>query len=218
MRNTHTPIATEGYPFVAMAGAVTIILGLLSAKVVVILPAALLALAVTLFIAFFFRNPRRFTPAIENAVVAPADGVVIYLGPSREEHLGMEMTKVSIFMSVFNVHINRVPLTARVVDTFYTKGKFLDVRDERASFENEQAGLILESASGARLAVVQVAGLIARRIACYANKGDLLERGKRYGLIRFGSRLDVYLPKGTYIKVKLGDKMVAGETILGMLQ
>lgn len=218
MRNTHTPIATEGYPFVAMAGAVTIVLGLLSAKVVAILPVALLALAVTLFIAFFFRNPRRIAPAIENAVVAPADGVVIYLGPSREEHLGVEMTKVSIFMSVFNVHINRVPLTARVVDTFYTKGKFLDVRDERATFENEQAGLILESVSGVRLVVVQVAGLIARRIVCYAKKGDLLERGKRYGLIRFGSRLDVYLPMDADIKVKPGDRVVAGETILGMLQ
>ncbi|WP_298271942.1 phosphatidylserine decarboxylase family protein [Geobacter sp.] len=218
MRNTHTPIATEGYPFVAMAGAVTIVLGLLSAKVVAILPVALLALAVTLFIAFFFRNPRRIAPAIENAVVAPADGVVIYLGPSREEHLGVEMTKVSIFMSVFNVHINRVPLTARVVDTFYTKGKFLDVRDERATFENEQAGLILESVSGVRLVVVQVAGLITRRIVCYAKKGDLLERGKRYGLIRFGSRLDVYLPMDADIKVKPGDRVVAGETILGMLQ
>ena len=218
MRNTHTPIATEGYPFVAMAGAVTVILGFLSAEVGAILPAALLALAVTLFIAFFFRNPRRITPAIDNAVVAPADGVVIYLGPSREEHLGVEMTKVSIFMSVFNVHINRVPVTGRVIDTFYSRGKFLDVRDERATFENEQAGLILESATGTRLVVVQVAGLIARRIVCYAKKGDLLERGKRYGLIRFGSRLDVYLPMGAEIKVKLGDRTVAGETILGMLQ
>lgn len=218
MRNCHTPIAAEGLPFIAVAGTVTIISGLLSAKFSAVTPLALLALAVTLFIGFFFRNPRRVTPAIENAVVAPADGVVIYLGPSREEHLGDEMLKISIFMSVFNVHINRVPLTARVVDTFYTKGKFLDVRDERATFENEQAGLILESASGAKMVVVQVAGLIARRIVCYARKGDLLERGRRYGLIRFGSRLDVYLPRNTDIRVKPGEKTVAGETILGMLQ
>ncbi|AJE02988.1 phosphatidylserine decarboxylase family protein [Geobacter pickeringii] len=218
MRNTHTPIAAEGFPFIAAAGAVTIISGLLSAKFIVAAPLALLALAVTLFICFFFRNPRRVPPAIENAVVAPADGVVIYLGPSREEHLGDEMLKISIFMSVFNVHINRVPMTARVIDTFYTKGKFLDVRDERATFENEQAGLVLESASGVKMVVVQVAGLIARRIVCYARKGDLLERGKRYGLIRFGSRLDVYLPRNSETRVKLGDKTVAGETILGMLQ
>lgn len=217
MRNNKTPIAAEGYPFLAGAAIVTVALFVFACNMPILYAPALFMLAVTGFIAFFFRNPARITPSDENAVVSPADGVVIYLGPSREEHLGEEMTKISIFMSVFNVHINRVPLTSRVLDTFYINGKFLDVRDERATFENEQAGLILESASGAKLVVVQVAGLIARRIVCYAQKGDRLIRGKRYGLIRFGSRLDVYLPKNSEVRVKLGDKTIAGETILGML-
>jgi phosphatidylserine decarboxylase len=120
-------------------------------------------------------------------------------------------------MSVFNVHINRVPITSRVLENFYIPGKFLDVRDERATFENEQSGLILETAQGMKLVVVQVAGLIARRIVCYAGKGDSLVRGRRYGLIRFGSRLDVYLPRETEVKVRMGEKTVAGETVLGVL-
>ncbi len=104
-------------------------------------------------------------------MVAPADGVIIYLGESREQHLNAEMTKISIFMSVFNVHVNRSPISGRVIETFYTRGKFLDVRDERATFENERAGLVLESPVGTRIAVVQVAGLIARRIVCYLQQG-----------------------------------------------
>ncbi len=217
MRNTNTPIAAEGYPFIAGAALITVVLAVLGSKMPALLLLAVLFGALTLFIGFFFRNPERTTPADENAVIAPADGVVIYLGPSREEHLGEEMTKISIFMSVFNVHVNRVPITGRVLDTFYIKGKFLDVRDERATFENEQSGLVIETVKGMKMAVVQVAGLIARRIVCYAAKGDQLVRGRRYGLIRFGSRLDVYLPRETVVRVRMGDKTVAGETILGML-
>jgi len=217
MRNTHTPIAAEGYPFIAGAAVIAVVLALLGTKISAFFILAALFGALTIFIVFFFRNPERTIPADENAVIAPADGVVIYLGPSREEHLGEEMIKISIFMSVFNVHVNRVPVTGRVIDTFYIKGKFLDVRDERATFENEQAGLVLETARGMKMVVVQVAGLIARRIVCYAAKGDLLVRGSRYGLIRFGSRLDVYLPRETEVRVKMGDKTVAGETVLGML-
>lgn len=217
MRNENTPIAVEGYPFIAFAGVLTIILAAVSWYLPALWAGAVLSLAVTLFIAFFFRNPERVTPGDENAVVAPADGVVIYLGPAHEEHLGTDTTKISIFMSVFNVHINRAPISGTVIDTFYVKGKFLDVRDERATFENEQAGLVIETARGLRMAVVQVAGLIARRIVCYAVKGDRLTRGTRYGLIRFGSRLDIYLPTGTEIKVAMGEKTVAGETVLGIL-
>lgn len=217
MRNTNTPIAAEGYPFIAGAAVIAVALAVLGSKMPAFLFLSVLFVALTLFVVFFFRNPERTIPADENAVIAPADGVVIYLGPSREEHLGEEMTKISIFMSVFNVHVNRVPITAKVLDTFYTKGKFLDVRDERATFENEQAGLVLETANGMKMVVVQVAGLIARRIVCYAAKGEHLVRGRRYGLIRFGSRLDVYLPRETVVKVKMGEKTVAGETILGIL-
>ncbi|HYS43561.1 MAG TPA: phosphatidylserine decarboxylase family protein [Geobacteraceae bacterium] len=212
MRNRNTPIAVEGYPFVAGAAFITVVSALLAGKLLVVV-----GLCVTLFIAFFFRNPERIPPEDAQAVLAPADGVVIYLGDAHEEHLDADMLKISIFMSVFNVHINRVPITGRVVETFYKKGKFLDVRDECATFENEQSGMVMETEGGARLVVVQVAGLIARRIVCYAEKGDLLTRGARYGLIRFGSRLDIYLPKGTEPRVALGTKTVAGETILGML-
>jgi phosphatidylserine decarboxylase len=212
MRNTNTPVAVEGFPFILAGVILTAVLYLSHLQL-----SALLAMAVTLFIVFFFRNPQRVTPADEKSVVAPADGVIIYLGNTREEHLGEEMTKISIFMSVFNVHINRVPVTSRVLESFYIPGKFLDVRDERATFENEQSGLVLETAQGMKLVVVQVAGLIARRIVCYAGKGDSLMRGKRYGLIRFGSRLDVYLPRETEVKVRMGEKTVAGETVLGVL-
>lgn len=212
MRNENTPIAVEGYPFIAVAAFITLVFALLGWKIL-----AVFAFIVTLFIVFFFRNPERIVPEDDNAVVAPADGVVIYLGSAFEDHLGEEMTKISIFMSVFNVHVNRAPVSGRVVDSFYIRGKFLDVRDERATFENEQSGLILETARGLKIAVVQVAGLIARRIVCYAKKGDEVKRGERYGLIRFGSRLDVYLPKSADVRVTMGDKTVAGETILGIL-
>src|SRR6266567_6260462 len=128
MRNRNTPIAVEGYPFVAGAAFITVVSALLAGKLLVVV-----GLCVTLFIAFFFRNPDRIPPEAAQAVLAPADGVVIYLGDAHEEHLDADMLKISIFMSVFNVHINRVPITGRVVETFYKKGKFLDVRDECAT-------------------------------------------------------------------------------------
>lgn len=212
MRNKNTPIATEGLPFIVAAGFVTMLFAFIPWKI-----PAVISFLITLFIAYFFRNPQRSIPDDESAVVSPADGVVIYLGPSREEHINAEMTKISIFMSVFNVHVNRVPISGQVVETFYNKGRFLDVRDERATFENERSGLILLHPGGSRIAVIQVAGLIARRIVCYLKKGDETVRGKRYGLIRFGSRLDVYLPTDSKLSVKMGDKTVAGETVLGYL-
>ena len=218
MRNTHTPVAVEGYPFIAGFAAVAFLLALLGRLLHFgfFVPAALFAL-LALFSVFFFRNPERVTPADENLVIAPADGEVIFLGKVTEPHTGAEMEKISIFMSVFNVHVNRAPITGKVTGGFYNRGKFYDVRDERATFENEQQGLVIETERGARMVVVQVAGLIARRIVCYAKLGDQLTRGRRYGLIRFGSRLDVYLPLGTRIDVTMGQKTAAGETVLGML-
>ncbi|QWV94933.1 phosphatidylserine decarboxylase family protein [Geomonas oryzisoli] len=218
MRNTNTPVAVEGYPFIAGFAAVAALLALLGQFLHFgfFIPAALFVL-LALFSVFFFRNPERVTPPGEDVVVAPADGEVIFLGKVIEPHTGAEMEKISIFMSVFSVHINRAPITSKVIDSFYNKGKFYDVRDERATFENEQQGLVLESATGLRMVVVQVAGLIARRIICYAKVGDQLTRGRRYGLIRFGSRLDVYLPLGTRIDVAMNQMTVAGETVLGKL-
>jgi phosphatidylserine decarboxylase len=212
MTNDNSPIAVEGVPFIAAAGVLTIACAAFHWRV-----AALFLLVVTLFIVYFFRNPRRVTPDVENAVVAPADGVIIYAGRAFESHLQQEMQKISIFMSVFNVHVNRFPLAGRVLDRFYNPGKFLDVRDERATFENEQLGLILEGVRGAKVVCVQVAGLIARRIVCYLRPGDGLAMGEIYGLIRFGSRLDIYLPLDAEVRVALGERTVAGETILGIL-
>ncbi len=219
MRNQNTPVAVEGVPFIALFGGAAALLYLVAGSahsVILSVLAGIMAL-LTLFTVFFFRNPHRVIPAVENGVLAPADGKIIFLGEAREEQTGEEMLKISIFMSVFNVHINRVPLTGRIVDNFYVKGKFLDVRDERATFENERNGLVIETSRGLKVVVVQVAGLIARRIVCYPRVGEMIIMGQRYGLIRFGSRLDVYLPRGSELLVKPGEKTVCGETVLGIL-
>lgn len=219
MRNQNTPIATEGYPFITGFAGVAVICALLAVmfgSAVLYGISALFAL-LTLFTVYFFRNPERTPPADERIVVAPADGTVIVVDRVQKTPLGCEALKISIFMSVFNVHINRVPFSGRVVDVTYVPGSFYDARDNRASWENERNGVVLETASGVRLAFVQIAGLIARRIICYPVVGDVLERGKRYGLIRFGSRVDVYLPVDSQPLVKLGDKTVSGETALARL-
>ncbi|HZV82029.1 MAG TPA: phosphatidylserine decarboxylase family protein [Geobacteraceae bacterium] len=219
MRNQNTPVAVEGVPFIVVFGASAAVLYFVAASMHsgILFALSGVAALLTLFTVFFFRNPHRLIPAVENGVIAPADGRIIFLGEAREEQTGEEMLKVSIFMSVFNVHINRVPLTGRIIDNFYVKGKFLDVRDERATFENERNGLVIETSRGLRVVVVQVAGLIARRIVCYPRVGEMVIMGQRYGLIRFGSRLDVFLPKGAEILVKAGEKTVCGETVLGIL-
>jgi phosphatidylserine decarboxylase len=219
MRNQNMPIAAEGFPFIIGAAVATIVLYAIAngAHSLLLYCLAAVTLALTLFIVYFFRNPQRAVLSADNEVIAPADGVVIFLGDAVEDHLGQEMTKISIFMSVFNVHINRVPLTGKLVDNYYVKGKFLDVRDERATFENERNGIVIESLQGLKIVVVQVAGLIARRIVCYPRVGEMVQKGQRYGLIRFGSRLDVYLPKGSAVAVKMGEKTVGGVTILGRL-
>ncbi len=207
------PIAMEGFPFIAFASLVTIVLAAFS-----FMPLAIASFLMTAFIVYFFRNPERTVPGDPSAMVAPADGKIVFVGNAHERHLNAEMLKVSIFMSVFNVHVNRAPFGGKVFDTFYKHGKFLDARDENATFENEQSGVVLELEKGLKIVFVQVAGLIARRIVSYPVKGDCLVRGERYGLIRFGSRVDIYLPKDIRVNVKLGDKTVAGETILGYLR
>ena len=151
--------------------------------------------------------------------MATADGKVIFVGQVMEERYArQEVTKVSIFMSIFNVHVNRVPCTGKVIDMFYNKGEFFNASLDKASMQNEQAAILLETEGGKRLLFVQIAGLVARRIVTYPVIGDMLQRGARYGLIRFGSRVDVYLPTGTDVRVRTGDRTVAGETILGDLK
>lgn len=214
-----SPFAGEGYPLIAYSGSLTILLAFSAWKLgstVLSIPAAV-SFLLTLFVLYFFRNPERVTPADGQAVVSPADGTVVVVESVPETPLGGQALKISIFMSVFNVHVNRVPFDGTVVDSFYYRGKFFDARDGRASCENERNGLILEVSGGVRIAFVQIAGLIARRIICYASVGDHLKRGERYGMIRFGSRLDVYLPEGVEPLVKLGEMVVAGETVLGKI-
>ena len=211
--------AREGYPFIAYAVGLTALLSVASWRLcsnALIIPASL-AFLLTLFVLYFFRNPERMTPTDNCAVIAPADGTVIVVETVPETPLGVPALKISIFMSVFSVHVNRVPFDGKVIDTFHHQGKFFDARDGRASCENERNGIVLEIAGGARIAFVQIAGLVARRIISYPLVGDLLVRGERYGLIRFGSRVDVYLPPGVEPLVKLGDSTVAGETVLARI-
>ncbi|MBI5483441.1 MAG: phosphatidylserine decarboxylase family protein [Deltaproteobacteria bacterium] len=214
-----SPFAREGYPFILFSVGLTFILVLSSwklASLVLAVPAAI-AFLLTLFVLYFFRNPERTPSADSKDVVAPADGTVIVCERVSETPLGVESLKISIFMSVFNVHVNRVPLDGKVLDVSYNRGKFFDARDGRASCENERNGIVLETPGGIKIAFVQIAGLIARRIICYPQIGDFLKRGERYGLIRFGSRVDVYLPLDVVPLVKIGDKTVAGETVLGRI-
>ena len=213
MPNQNQPIAREGYPFIILFGFVTLVFALLSWTIF-----TLLLLCLTLFSVYFFRNPERVIPEGENLVVAPADGKVIFVGEVEEErYFKQRVTKVSIFMSVFNVHVNRVPCSGKVVEMYYNKGEFVNASYDKASKVNEQAGILLETESGQRILFVQIAGLIARRIVTYPVIGDLLKRGERYGLIRFGSRVDIFFPLGADVTVTLGEKTIAGETLLGTL-
>ncbi|ABA89149.1 phosphatidylserine decarboxylase, putative [Syntrophotalea carbinolica DSM 2380] len=214
MRNQNQPVAIEGYPFIGLFAFITLVFALLGWSV-----CTLLFLGLTLFAAYFFRNPDRYSDAEDAAILAPADGKVVYVGPALEErYFKSEVTKISIFMSVFNVHVNRVPMAGKVVDMFYNKGQFLNAAMDKASLHNEQSGMLLEHTSGRRMLVVQIAGLIARRIVTYPVVGDILQRGARYGLIRFGSRVDIYLEDDVDIQVTVGERVCCGETVLGFLK
>ena len=172
----------------------------------------------TVFVISFFRDPERPIPEGEKAVLSPADGKIIRIEPCVEEKfLKGPALKVSIFMSVLNVHVNRIPLSGRIVEVAYRPGKFFSANLDKASAKNEQNALLLETAEGAQVLFVQIAGLIARRIVCRARKGDAVERGRRFGMIRFGSRVDVYLPADVQIQARLGQKAYGGQTILGYL-
>jgi len=213
VRNQNQPVATEGYPFIALFAFLTLVFALLGWGFL-----TLVLLALTLFSVYFFRNPERLTPSGDDLVIAPADGRIVFLGEVEEErYVKGPALKVSIFMSVFNVHVNRVPLGGKVVDMYYQKGSFFNAALDKASRDNEQAGILLETDRGAKVLFVQIAGLVARRIVTYPVIGDVLCAGQRYGLIRFGSRVDIYLPPGSESRVCLGDRTVAGETVLGQL-
>ena len=213
MQNKNQLIVSEGYPFIILFGFITLVFALLGWVIL-----TLLFLFLTLFSSYFFRNPERVIPAGEDLLIAPADGKIIFVGEVQEDRYFKEqVTKISIFMSVFNVHVNRVPCDGKVVAMYYNKGGFVNASYDKASESNEQSGILLETGSGTQILFVQIAGLIARRIVTYPVIGDLLQRGARYGLIRFGSRVDIYLPKNANVTVTLGEHTVAGETILGTL-
>lgn len=206
-------VAPEGRPFIigsALATALAVLFGFYVL--------ALFFLACTAFVSFFFRDPDRMVPEKDGLVVSPADGRVVEVKLVEESEISAgKMLKISVFMSVFNVHVNRMPFSGRVADVSYHPGKFFSADLDKASRVNERNAVTLDINGGQKLIVVQVAGLIARRIVCRVREGDLLRRGERFGMICFGSRLDVYLPAKTLLAVSVGDKVFAGTSVLGAL-
>lgn len=214
-RQVLTPIHKEGYPFIAIAAVASLVLGHLWT------PFGWVGLVITLWVCYFFRDPERTTPQRDGLVIAPADGRISQIAlalPPPELGLSDEpLTRVSIFMNVFDCHVNRSPIAGRITKIAYTPGLFLNADLDKASDDNERNGLIIEAA-GARLGVVQIAGLVARRIVGFVKEGGNLDAGERFGLIRFGSRVDVYLPNGVLPLVGVGQRTIAGETVLADLR
>ena len=205
----HPIIAREGWPFLAIA----ILIALAPTWTGLWLLAAIAWLGVA-FIAQFFRDPPRAVPEQANAVLAPADGKVMIVERSRDPYLDRDALKISVFMNVFNVHSNRSPVDGEVKRRWYHAGAFLNAALDKSSLENERNALHIARADGVDVVCVQIAGLIARRILCYVGPGDRLMRGQRFGFIRFGSRVDVYLPPNATPKVAVGDAVYATTTIL----
>jgi len=211
MAKQEWPIAKEGFPFLILSVLLTLCLWWVGWKV---LP--LIGLLLTLFIAFFFRNPKRKIPSLQNIILSPADGKIIYLGECEEDRFLKEKAlKVSIFMSLFDVHINRIPASGRVIERSYHPGQFLVANADKSSLLNEQNALVLETEDRLKILLIQIAGFVARRIACYAETGDHLKMGEIFGMIRFGSRIDLYLPAGVKPSVKVGQHVKGGESIIG---
>jgi phosphatidylserine decarboxylase len=208
----HPLIAREGWPFLALSGvaalAVTFLAGWLWS-----LPVWL----IFIFVLQFFRDPARSVAGDAKSVLAPADGRIVVIEPAHDPWLNRETLKISVFMNVFNVHSNRSPVDGQVMNRWYHPGKFINADLDKASTENERNALHLRTADGQDITCVQVAGLIARRILCYVEAGASLMRGQRYGFIRFGSRVDLYLPKEVRVKVGVGDTVSATSTILAEL-
>jgi phosphatidylserine decarboxylase len=212
MTKSHWPIAKEGVPYLILPLLVAVL-----AFGVGWWTLASLAILVALFTAFFFRNPHRNIPAQQNAILSPADGKIIHIGECTEDRLLKQRTlKVSIFMSVFDVHLNRAPVAGKVLERNYHPGRFLVASREKSSLLNEQNALILETEDRFKILLVQIAGFIARRIVCYADTGDTVKQGEIFGLIRFGSRVDLYLPREVKPLVSTGQHVKGGESIIGV--
>jgi len=205
----HPIIAREGWPFLAGAVAASLLATVFGGWLW-----ALPLWLISLFVLQFFRDPARNVPQERNLVTAPADGRIVAVEEVTDTYLNRQALKVSVFMNVFNVHSNRSPVNGSVEQVWYSPGKFVNADLDKASTENERNAVWIRSDCGFDVTSVQVAGLIARRILCYVKHGDYLSRGQRYGFIRFGSRVDVYLPLTARVRVTLGDKVRAGETVL----
>ena len=214
MKNEKSIVAVEGLPFIIPVLVITIVSAVLLPVWVTVIFAAILV-----FVTAFFRNPQRKIPSDPKAVVSPADGKVIEIKPMDEPgFLKGRCIRVCVFMNVFNVHINRIPLGGTVRKVQYFPGKFLVASLDKASELNERNAVLIEGAGGVKILVIQIAGLVARRIVSYVAAGDPVNKGDRFGLIRFGSRLDLYLPENTDIRVQVGQKVRGGETIMGVLR
>ncbi|MBV4396044.1 phosphatidylserine decarboxylase [Advenella alkanexedens] len=207
----HPIIAKEGWPFLAISIVAALIVSLWSFAVSI--PFWIIAL----FVLQFFRDPQRVAPEGDNLVLSPADGRIVAVEEVYDIYAQRDAIKISVFMNVFNVHSNRSPVDGTVKKVQYFSGRFFNAALDKASLENERNAMVLETPDGRTVTAVQVAGLVAKRILCYAKQGDELKRGQRYGFIRFGSRVDVYLPLGSRPRVVIGDKVSATSTALADL-
>jgi phosphatidylserine decarboxylase len=207
----HPLIAKEGWPYIAPLAIVSLAVAFFAGWLS--MPFWLL----TLFVLQFFRDPPRQIPAGSGFVLSPADGRVVAVEKSADPYAKRDSLKISVFMNVFNVHSNRMPVDGRVEDVWYSRGKFINAQLAKASEENERNAVTIRTPEGMIVTCVQVAGLIARRILCYVSAGDMRKRGDRYGFIRFGSRVDVYLPVEAKARVSIGDKVYASESVLAEL-
>ncbi len=205
----HPILAREGWPFIAISVLVALALSIAGWWL-----AALPVWLIAVFIIQFFRDPPRAVPAQPNAILSPADGRVVLVEKARDPYLDRDALKISVFMNVFNVHSNRSPVDGTVRNKWYHAGSFLNAAMDKASLENERNALHITTASGVDVTCVQVAGLIARRILCYVGPGDKLARGQRYGFIRFGSRVDIYLPPTARPRIAVGGMAKATSTII----
>ncbi len=213
MLKPQIPVAKEGYPFIGFMAFITVIFALLACNWLV-WP----SLVLTVFVLCFFRDPERFVPTDENIMVSPADGKVIIAETVTDDTFTQgQAYKVSIFMNVFNVHVNRAPMGGTVEQILYKAGKFYAADSEKGALQNEYCGVVLRTDSGQKMAFVQIAGLIARRIVCWLEPGDSIKKGRRFGLIRFGSRVDLYLPLEAELLVQVGQKVRSGETPIAKL-
>jgi len=215
IKSVLSPPHKAGYPFI-LGGIVLAVIGLLLWD-----PLTWLGLIFTLFCLYFFRDPERVPPPRHDVFLAPADGLVVSIEaaiPPAELGLGPQARpRVAIFLSVLDVHVNRIPITGTITRIAYRAGKFLNAADDKASDENERNALALQLPTGQDIAVVQIAGLIARRIVCSVTEGQTVTAGERFGIIRFGSRTDLYLPPGTTPVVAIGQRMIGGETVIAEL-